>query len=798
MTVRFLFTLLTLLAGLAHAASAPVIDPFTYASDAEAASAWRAIGETPVPAVSPDGGVVFTVPFADGRDRAYWDHEGTWDLSSASGFVLDIDCPDPQAMRSLSLYFRSGNGWYIWNQPLSSAGRQSIYLARSDFSTEGNPSGWDAVDMVRLSPWRGAAITTTLTLHHLAARRDAVYLVTATDGLSAPAERSVSSRTTERISRWLKASGVPHSAVPDTELARIADAASLLVFPYQPRLPEGAIDTLRGFTGRGGKLIVFFSPDEQLADLMQVSLGTVTNTRDIGRWRGMSFIEQPPPGVPPRIHQQSWSIGPAHPATTNARTIATWVNAAGEASDEAAVIATPHGFWVTHVLLDDDKIAKQRLVAGLVAELVPDAWTSIADHLVRHAGRIDGWTDTADALLGLNLLAAEHPNRDTILAFTRRIGIHDRKMNDLYRAGNYRDAVIQSHELTDLLIRTYGLAQTAAPGEFRGIWDHDGTGWYPGDWDRTATLLQSSGINAIFINSTWTGLAHYRSAYLPDSFTFRHYGDQLAACLKAARPRGLEVHAWIVCWNIENAPAEFIAPLRGTDRLQQSSSGNERLWLNPAHPENRTHLLNVIRELLENYELDGIHLDYIRYPAADACFSPYTRSAFESAIGTNVIAWPSDVLAGGPQRDAFIRWRADTITSFVREVRDLMNRTKPAVRLSAAVWGGYPQVISSIGQDWGAWMSEGMLDFVCPMNYAQELGRFTALIDQQLPLPGVRGRIYPGIGVTANESQLRGDEVVEQILALRKRDVGGFVLYDLSQSVVDDVLPTLRMGTTKP
>jgi len=95
-------------------------------------------------------------------------------------------------------------------------------------------------------------------------------------------------------------------------------------------------------------------------------------------------------------------------------------------------------------------------------------------------------------------------------------------------------------------------------------------------------------------------------------------------------------------------------------------------------------------------------------------------------------------------------------------------------------------------------MSEGMLDFVCPMNYAQELGRFTALIDQQLPLPGVRGRIYPGIGVTANESQLRGDEVVEQILALRKRDVGGFVLYDLSQSVVDDVLPTLRMGTTKP
>jgi len=774
-----------------HTGQAQIIDGFSYTSHVEAAAVWRAIENAPAVAMTSTGGLTFPVPFGDDRDRVYWDRDGLWDLSTCTGFELDIACAEPQAMRSLSIYFRSGNGWYIWNQPLSAAGRQKLILQKDQFSVEGTPAGWNNIDKIRISPWKGQARDTEMTLYRLAGRSDSLYIVTATD-------TATSQRTADRISRWIKASGIPQAVTTEDQLEKVARSASIIVLPYNPRIPENGIKALQSFTDRGGKLLVFFSSDESLADLMQIQLGAVTNTRDIGKWRGMTFNSLAPTGIPERVHQQSWMIGPATPTSEHASVIAHWNNAAGIVSDDAAVIASPHGYWLTHMLLDDDMIAKQRTVAGLLASLDENLWSSMADHSLLNAGRIDGWANTEQAIEALNLLAVDHSHGDTIRAFSRRIGIQTRQMRELHAKHQYRDAVLKGYELTDLLIKTYGLAQSAAPGEFRGVWDHDGTGWYPGDWDRTAKLMADSGINAIFINASWAGLAHYPSKVLPESYTKRFYGDQLAQCVAAARKYGIEVHAWIVCWYLENAPVEFSEPLRKGDRLQQSSTGAERLWMNPAHPENRQHHLAIIEEILTNYDVDGIHLDYIRYPDSNGCYSPYTRKLFETDSGLTTENWPQDVLKGGNHYRTFITWRAGVITSFIKETRELANKLKPSVRLSAAVWGGYPQVITSIGQDWGEWMNQGLLDFVCPMNYANDLYRFTALVDQQTTLPGVRGKLYPGLGVTANESQLRGDQVVEQILALRKRNVGGFVLFDLSQTLVDDTLPTLRMGVTKP
>ncbi|MGA1531119.1 MAG: glycoside hydrolase family 10 protein [Kiritimatiellia bacterium] len=232
--------------------------------------------------------------------------------------------------------------------------------------------------------------------------------------------------------------------------------------------------------------------------------------------------------------------------------------------------------------------------------------------------------------------------------------------------------------------------------------------------------------------------------------------------------------------------------------MQHDAKGKEKLWMNPAHPANRRHHFDLIREILASYDVDGIHLDYIRYPGGEWCYSAYTRQRFEAETGIMTATWPADVLDGGRHQDTFKAWRASVITSFVRETRELVRAQKPGTKLSAAVWGGYPQIISSIGQDWGAWIKEDLLDFVTPMNYANDLYRFNALLDQQLQIPGARGRIYPGIGVTANESRLSGDQVVEQILALRQRGMGGFALFDLSQTLVDETLPTLRLGITRP
>lgn len=777
--------------------TAQVIETFSYTDSEAAGHSWRAGPDSPAVTLNEAGGIAFDVPFREEKDRYYWDRDGSFDLSQATGFELDIECAQPQAMRSLSLYFRSGDGWYIWNRPLASAGRQKISMQKAEFKTEGTPAGWDNIDKIRLSPWRGQPINATVIVHGLKGIRDRLFVIQA--GASAPgSERSAARRAADRMSRWLKSVGISHAVIGEDDLARVADTASVLVFPYNPQIPANSTQAIEHFVDRGGKMIVCYSSSDFLARTMGIRIGEVTNTRDIARWRGIAFEPGALAGVPETVRQQSWSIGLAKPANDEGRVIAWWVDAEGRKSSDPAVIGTPHGYWFTHILLDDDDLAKERMLTALLGSLDETVWREAADHMLLDAGKIDGWAGTEDAIAALDALAVNNANGDTISAFARRIGIHQRRMNAYHTTGHYREAVETGFALNDLLIKTYGLAQAPVKNEFRAVWDHDATGWFPGNWERTAKLLAESGVNAIFINATWAGLAHYPSHVLPQSFTYRYYGDQLEQCIEAAKKYGIEVHAWIVCWYLENSPTEFTDPLKGTDRLQETSGGTQRLWMNPAHPANRQHHLDIIAEILKNYDVDGIHLDYIRYPDSDSCYSPFTRKQFETDTGVATGEWPRDAMPGGAHRQAFVEWRAGVVSSFVRDAKQLINQAKPGVRLSAAVWGLYPQIIQSIGQDWGAWVKDGTLDFVCPMDYAEDLNTFTGLVDQQLRLPGIRGRIYPGIGVTSSESQLRADEVIEQIVALRHRGVGGFAVFDLSETLKTDILPALRMGIMRP
>jgi uncharacterized lipoprotein YddW (UPF0748 family) len=149
-------------------------------------------------------------------------------------------------------------------------------------------------------------------------------------------------------------------------------------------------------------------------------------------------------------------------------------------------------------------------------------------------------------------------------------------------------------------------------------------------------------------------------------------------------------------------------------------------------------------------------------------------------------------MEAAPRRD-----KAAVITSFVRRAHDEIKKVNPRVKLSAAVWGNYPECAGSIGQDWGDWLRAGYVDFVCPMNYVPDRNRFAALVQRQLALPGARGRVYPGIGVTAAESQLRPDHVIEQVVMLRRLNAGGFLLFDLSRPLLDETLPNLRLGLTR-
>ena len=105
--------------------------------------------------------------------------------------------------------------------------------------------------------------------------------------------------------------------------------------------------------------------------------------------------------------------------------------------------------------------------------------------------------------------------------------------------------------------------------------------------------------------------------------------------------------------------------------------------------------------------------------------------------------------------------------------------------------------MKSVGQDWAAWLEKGYVDFVVPMNYTTDRYEFESLLRRQTALPAARGRIYAGIGVSAAESQLRADQVIEQINTLRKLNSPGFLLFDMSPQTLNDTLPMLELGVTR-
>ena len=788
-----------LTATFALAAEIVEFDSFTYANQTIAARTWQASPISPHVVAGPAGqpGLTFPCPFSKDIQRVYWDKPVSLDLSRCSSIALDLSCDRPEAFRSLNLYLKSGAGWYVWSGSLPEPGRQRVLVLKGDFAVEGKPAGWNKIELVRLSAWRGIPADTAVTVYSIEARPDSILLVKNTTSSPSPAERSFATKVNQRLSRWLRDMNIPHGIVTDDDVESGAlGTARVAILGYNPHPPPAELEALKKFVQRGGKLIVFYAADVGLADLMHVRLESYKRSELPGQWSSFEFADADDWNVPEQIFQESFNIMPAFPADRSARVIAWWQDAQGRRASEPAWLASDNGAWMTHVLLDDDAQKKHSLLLGLLGRYEPMVWQAAARAGLDRVGKIDSFRSFEESTLAIAAQADDAAEPDKVKKLLARAGSLHRDITELYGQGKYKETIDRCRELRENLVEAYGRVQHPKTGEFRGVWEHDGTGWFPGDWDKTCEILAAQGINAVFPNMLWGGIAHYPSKVLPQSFTVQRYGDQLAQCLDAAHKSGLQVHVWKICWNLSGAPQEFIERMKQQKRLQVTASGRTLNWLCPSHPKNVALELAAVKEVAGNYRVDGIHLDYIRFPSSEACYCASCRAAFEDWLGSRAAGWPKSAGNGGKLSKDFRRWRASRITDFVRAVHDQLRAINPDIKLSAAVWGNYPACADSMGQDWAAWLKEETVDFVCPMNYTADLSRFSTLTHGQLELPRAKGHVFPGLGVTADESQLRADQVIEQIVALRKLGAGGFMLFDLSHTLREETLPALRQGLT--
>jgi len=300
------------------------------------------------------------------------------------------------------------------------------------------------------------------------------------------------------------------------------------------------------------------------------------------------------------------------------------------------------------------------------------------------------------------------------------------------------------------------------PAEIRGIWvtRYD----YRTERDVVDIIHRCGelGFNTVLFQVRGNGTAFYESKMEPwaDELGGRNPGfDPLAVACREAHARNIALHAYInvlPAWRGTNPPTNpnqlynrrpgwFWFDQTGRRQPLQSFY----VSLNPCLPEVRRYIVDVCHDIVSRYDVDGLHLDYIRFPneppasgppGADYPRDPRTVKLFVEQTGKH------------PDRDraAWDQWRTDQITNTVRAINVMINLTKPKVVLSAAV-GADPDSHRHVHfQDSIRWLREGLVDWVIPMNYTSNPREFAQRNQRFIPRL-YRARLVPGLMVDRAE-----------------------------------------------
>ena len=771
------------------------IDSFDYKDSAAVGEVWKSMhrGETSIKVKSLDGHPVVQVPapFASNSDvsRISMDRDITLDLSSATFFTLQVMEPDDLANTRISLYFRSGKGWYASGSALSKTGWRTLAFTKDSFSVEGAPAGWDKIDGIRISVWAPTKDKrdTTFNLRTLEAHwNNTAILLSDPDG----PESNTSQAIVDRMTQMLSEIGISSDIIKTSSLASGALGKRLLIIlPYNPKLGKDSITILRDYVSNGGKLLICYNLPNILAETIGFKSGTYFHEENPGDFAAIQFDTEDIPGLPAKVRQASWNIVTAEPVSSSARVIGHWLDSKGKPTGKAAMLISDRGAYFSHILLGDDWSNKKALLMALLGKLNPELWTEAARNAWDQAEQI-GHCQSSEELEQFIARGAG------AVKFTEAKS-EITKSKGLLESGNVIEALNAARRAHDLRTDAYLMSQPSSMSEGRAFWNHSGTGAYPGDWDRTAREMAAAGLNMILPNMLWGGVAHFPSDILPRSKTFENYGDQIKQCIEAAHKNDIEVHVWKVNYNLgHHVPEDFVKKLRNAGRLQVSVDGEPGDWLNPAHPENFKLELDTILEVVRKYDIDGFHFDYIRYPNSRNDFSEYSHKKFESDTGHKVENWPTDCY-DGPLKEAYTDWRCTQITKLVKAVSEQARAIRPGIKISAAVFRDYPNCRKWVAQDWPLWAKEGYVDFLCPMNYTDDDEKYLDWITAQKALLPRDFPLYPGIGVSLRNKTQSADRVIGQVHFNREVGTGGFTIFDLNEDTLLNIGRGMTLGAGK-
>jgi len=231
--------------------------------------------------------------------------------------------------------------------------------------------------------------------------------------------------------------------------------------------------------------------------------------------------------------------------------------------------------------------------------------------------------------------------------------------------------------------------------------------------------LKQLNINTVIFQTRTSGEVLYKSRIEPmypsiakgkgsESF------DPLEFVIEECHKRGMTCHAWLITYPLGSQ--SHVSKLGNTSVVKRHRDlvtlYKNQWYLDPGNPKTDDYLISIVKEIIENYDVDGIHFDYIRYPDRATNFTD--KTTFKR-------------FGNGHKIDD---WRRGNINRFVAKVYDTVKKEKPWVMVSSSPLGRYKPLVSNPNDGWTAynsvyqdpvqWLEAGKHDAIFPMMYYKE------------------------------------------------------------------------------
>lgn len=318
---------------------------------------------------------------------------------------------------------------------------------------------------------------------------------------------------------------------------------------------------------------------------------------------------------------------------------------------------------------------------------------------------------------------------------------------------------------------------------------------------KTLDELQNAGINTVFLETFFHGKTIFPSD------TMKKYGfvaqnpdfegiDFLAVWLEEARKRNIKTHIWFESFyignkaivkgdktildvkpdwcNLNKPNAESLTPI-------YHEAEHKGYFLDPANDEVITFLKELLTEISAKYGIDGINLDYVRYPQSTKPknlryensnwgYTKPARKAFKNIYSID----PVDIAYGTNMWENWDKYRQNQITYYVRDISKMVKNRN--IVLSAVVFPSEENSLETKQQNWDEWVQNCYLDAITPLILTADYELSSAMLKNIKKKVNTKSQIYPGLFVTFMQGEC--EDLLKQLHTIRAEKLDGVVLFD--------------------